>query len=841
MRHGRFLTSTLQTMKHRITPLFLSLTGLLTAWAAPAGDWKVYPTFDSNVLKVVDTPSKTYFQVLGQNVKTSGISDPFRTPYPFLFVYDKEADELEGLTKRNMLSDIQPSFISYNADRKYLLVGYSNGNIDLLYDDGKRVNIPALASMTFTLGKEINSVSFDAGASKAYVALPFGFIVLDDRKGEVAESCIFNSNVAAICRAGDYIVISDGKTLKAKPASDKIPTPESFKSVSGLENVTDLQTLADGSFLAISSGRLCTARIADGSLSGLRDITPSGTSGFTTLTPNRDGYLAVSDRDIAQISLNGVSQGSIAAKSSERGVPGSWDFSEIWFAKDREGLSSSRYDGSQWTLTRDFMLPNAPGVFRSTDLTYHPRYGMMAIDHGYHTALQGRDNETPSHLSILQNGEWERYGHVYTKPEWSKAHINPLGLAIDPDDARYVYSGSYYSGLVRYNLGDPADFVRFTTPGDKNPTQGSKLVNILPLNPNMESYALAAYPSFDTQGNLWIGTGHTWTTGARAQENLMVWPAEARKRGDLEGWVGINTPDWAPNWGIIPQALTHSSNAGLIVAENGRYGQPFIIYDYKRTAADTSDDRYVLLSTIYDTDGSSVSHNHIYKFWEDPATGLVWTLTDTGLFTFSPTKMFADNARVSRIKVSRNDGTNLADYLLDGVAVFDIATDSSGKKYFATGGGGLVVTSADGREILGQYTSANSYLPSDVLYSVEYNPSSRSLLISTAEGICEFFPSGSSSSAQQGDDSSLRIYPNPVRPDYYGWINIEGVPDDSLVKIVDAAGNLVKELGVVSGGTAQWDATNMDLKRVRSGVYHVFASPASGSGDVRKGKILIVN
>lgn len=826
-------------MTKKILSIILTASAAAQIYAAPAGDWKVYPTFDRNVLKVVDTPSKTYFQVLGQNVRTSGISTPFRTPYPFLFAYDKGAYELEGLSRRNLLSDNLPSFINYNPDKKYLFIGYSNGNIDLLTDEGRHINIPALTTMSFSTGKEVNSVSFDAENSCVYVALPFGYIVIDDKKGEVPQSCVFNSAVTGICRTGDNILISDGEVLKVLPASERYPRPEAFSVVNGLKKVSELQPLEGGKFLALVQGRLYTALLDNGNVSGLTDITPAELSGFTGLIPNRDGYLAVSSNGLAQITKTGTTTGVIPTKISDNGVPGTWDFSEIWFAEERKGLSSSRYDSGEWTVTREAMMPNAPGVFRATDMLVHPAKGVLVIDHGYHTALQGRDDNTQSHLSGFKNGEWERLAPAYTKPEWSDAHRLPLGLALDPDDSRYVYSGSYYSGLVRYNVDDPDDLVRFSSSGDQFPNQASRIVEILPLNPNMSTYNLAAYPSFDAQGNLWIGTGHTYTTGPRAKEFLMVWPAEARKKGDMSAWTSIEVPDWKANWAQLTQALTHPSNSGIVLSAGGDYGAPILVYDCNKTPELTTDDRMTTLGTIYDAGGTNVAQHYIYKFWEDPQTGLVWTLTDVGLFTFNPRNAFNDNTRVNRIKVARNDGTNLADYLLDGVPVYTLTTDASGRKYFGTGGGGIVVTTSSGDEILGQYTKENSYLPSDIVYGLEYNPATRSIMVSTSEGICEFFPAGTSSGQQKED--SLTIYPNPVRPDYYGWITITGLDDISLVKIVDAAGNLVCELGHPSAGTVQWDGSNMDHKRVRSGVYYVMASGADGSGTTRMGKILVVN
>ena len=112
-------------------------------------------------------------------------------------------------------------------------------------------------------------------------------------------------------------------------------------------------------------------------------------------------------------------------------------------------------------------------------------------------------------------------------------------------------------------------------------------------------------------------------------------------------------------------------------------------------------------------------------------------------------------------------------------------------------------------------------------------------MISTAKGLCEFFPSG------EGDGSdfdNLRIFPNPVRPEYFGWVTIDGLTEGALVKITDAHGNTVRELGRVEGGTIQWDAANLNGKRVPSGVYYILASGGeSDSGLARVGKVLVVN
>ena len=107
-------------------------------------------------------------------------------------------------------------------------------------------------------------------------------------------------------------------------------------------------------------------------------------------------------------------------------------------------------------------------------------------------------------------------------------------------------------------------------------------------------------------------------------------------------------------------------------------------------------------------------------------------------------------------------------------------------------GGGLVCTSSDGREIIYQLTTENSFIPHDNVYAVCCIPSTNSVLISTEGGMAEFFPAGSASGA---DLDSVKAYPNPVRPDYLGWITVEGLTEGAVVKIMDSMGGLVKELG----------------------------------------------
>jgi flagellar hook assembly protein FlgD len=81
----------------------------------------------------------------------------------------------------------------------------------------------------------------------------------------------------------------------------------------------------------------------------------------------------------------------------------------------------------------------------------------------------------------------------------------------------------------------------------------------------------------------------------------------------------------------------------------------------------------------------------------------------------------------------------------------------------------------------------------------------------------------STTSPAQSDYSAVLAYPNPVRPDYTGYITVSGLMENSLVKIADASGNVVFQTRS-SGGMAVWDGCNADGSRVNTGVYFVLAS-----------------
>ena len=147
------------------------------------------------------------------------------------------------------------------------------------------------------------------------------------------------------------------------------------------------------------------------------------------------------------------------------------------------------------------------------------------------------------------------------------------------------------------------------------------------------------------------------------------------------------------------------------------------------------------------------------------------------------------------------------------------------------------MTNADGTKVLTTYTTGNSGLPSDIIDGLCYNPENGSMMVSTEKGLVEAFLNESEVSGS----AQVRAYPNPVRPGFMGTVTIDMLPDGSMVKIMDGAGRMVRELGEATDGSVEWDITNHNRRRVPAGVYYILGTNGSNQDSFSKmGKILVV-
>mgnify|MGYP003419436880 FL=1 len=378
--------------------------------------------------------------------------------------------------------------------------------------------------------------------------------------------------------------------------------------------------------------------------------------------------------------------------------------------------------------------------------------------------------------------------------------------------------------------GELPDLSTFT---DLTKVTGGKVVNNYNWENSPMEHALGGYYcspiiALDKAGNLWAAQ-----SSAPAGKSFFVLPQakQAQKAVTASDWITVNVPGASPSKFSV---LTTLRSSNVKVFSDGTFGGSlFFINDGGTPSANPTTKSYSS-GSLFDQDGNIVNWNNIYTLTEDQ-NGNVWMGTNDGVLVFNPADAFKSDFRLHHIKVPRNDGTNLADYLLNGIAVSHIAVDASNRKWICTNGSGLFLVSADGTTVISQFNTDNSPLLSDVVYRVCPDPYSNAVYVTTSNGMMIY---RTNSTPGENSFSNVVAYPNPVRPDYYGLITITGLMENSLVKIADASGNVVKQLKSV-GGECTWDGTVDGAERVKSGVYFVFASQADGS-EAAVTKILIV-
>lgn len=824
-------------MKKSLFILFLAFMASIGTKAQITADWSVHMPFDEWPIQVIETPGRVYFTSRTfehrANLPSRNLSSLS------LFYYDKEGDEIVSINERAQASGNAVACIGYNFDAKYLLVVYTDCSIDFIYDDGRIFNLYALTVTSIPGKKAVNSITFDNSRHTAYLATSFGYLALNDNKHEVAESRNYGKDISSVARCGDNIVLCyDGKLFSA-PASGQRFNLEDYSQIEDSRPYGSVLPASDGNFYAFRSGNEGTP-IKLFKWKGGKYEAENCFDDNNVICAQRvaGGYKVSGNSRIYSLNDNGTFS-AVNRPQEEYGKPASGlTDNDLWTLTERKGLRSYKQNGSGWALTRDYMRPNSPATYISTSLYYHPEYGMLAGSHGIDLALSEFDQSPPCNISVLKDGFWKEYGPNYTAAagKFHRTH-SYTGLAVDPQNKNIIYRSSSLGGLMRINLANPSDMMIFANPSNANAPDDGFVKVADDLNA-WNILCRLSTPSFSTDGTLWT----LYNNADKERAELWYWPSADRlattSAATYRPMKKIEVPLFTSSNDDVMTTLTKNKN---IIAIGGfsNYGT-VMFYDHNGTPDVTSDDRYVHLTDLYDQDGGGVAFQSVNNLREDPATGLVWILSQRGVFTVNPATVFEDPTRVNRIKVARNDGTNLADYLLNEINVFDMIIDGEGRKWFTTSNG-IVCTSQDGRQILGEFTTENSYLPSDVVYTACFNPSNHSLMVATDGGLVEMFPSGSgSSSAESG--SEMRVYPNPVEPDFYGWVRIDNIADGSLVKITDSKGGLVRELGPAQGGSVQWDVSGLNNSRVSTGVYYIMVSPgSSGDGKAQIAKILVLN
>lgn len=200
--------------------------------------------------------------------------------------------------------------------------------------------------------------------------------------------------------------------------------------------------------------------------------------------------------------------------------------------------------------------------------------------------------------------------------------------------------------------------------------------------------------------------------------------------------------------------------------------------------------------------------------------GQMWVGTDKGVVVFdNPSAVFSGKNFDAYTPVFERRR------LLGNETITSIAIDGGNRKWIGTKNG-IFLFSPDGTELVSNFNEKNSPLPSNEISYITAEPNTGEVYIRTSKGMVSYRGTATEGSSKQ-DENAVKVFPNPVRPDFEGQIGIEGLVENAFVKITDVAGNLVYETRA-NGGTAVWNGKTLAGGRVETGIYLIFSANKKG-------------
>lgn len=796
---------------------------VVSATAQDYAGWYKYPVYCDTITTMVETAEKVYY--------TSGGN---------LFSYSPADKESYAYDMLNSLSDRDIKQIYHNAQKKYILVAYDNSNIDLIYDNGKIINLPDIKNASIA-DKGINSVAF--GHDRIAVATDFGLVVFSDTRYEVVESGIYGGKLNGVC-------FIDGKIMISGPGTEYkmlySPVEERHNS---LDKYTELVPYIALNFTAVDDQHIAIRTIPPSKLI-LRKINFDTNSwvdvnlGGNFTSPSEfyscaDGvYTYTPDKIILFKEGGNFTIKDLPKDADKMPVAMYASTDKIWCGLN-DGIVGYDISGDNPSIFQQSNLyPNCitdkrVGYMRWTpdnkrlyisnmEVSISRPYAKNESSTNYQTTNYIEDgkvvdvslkNASGDHLYTTKYQAQFGNKRMYSAPTWMVQDL------FDPDK---YYQGNYFEGVyvIRRNLSTGI----YEEIGKFDATNS-------PITDKWGDRVL--WVDIDRDGNLWVG----FEEGS----HLAVLPAAKLKQDPKN----ITVADWKTTTKIDADYKAKDfmalicKKSNMFFYSSGAFNEGFIAIDTKGTYTNLGDDAVLKWTKVTDQDGNNIGFNHITYFLEDKR-GCVWVGTTTGVFEITnPSQATDPNMTVRRIKVPRNDGTNYADYLLDSDQINWMALDPAGRKWIATESSGIYLVSETGDEILRHYDRENSPLPENSVWTIECDPYDNTVYVGASTGLYSF---KSDASPGHQDFSDIYAYPNPVRPEYSGVVTITGLVANSIVKITDTAGNVVCQTRS-EGGMATWDVCGANGQRVKSGVYYAYASE-NNSGTSSTGavtKILVID
>lgn len=744
--------------------------------SASAGTWKLHNYYvTGKIQNVYDMGDKVYY--LNSNS---------------LYQFDKASHQTIAMGRQNYLSDNNVKQIYFDSANSLLFVTYYSGNLDVIDSTGKVTNISGIKDAIFHVynytmtnnvldsynQKYIYDITFADGI--AYASTGFGYITIDESTLRIVSHKVIKVTttitVNSIAKLSDEtVVILSNANCYYGPAGEEDPI-KNYTKYQGSFTEGKIFPIDDHSAFILGASALYHFDFSGGTLTPTTLVSAKPTC--VQRTPN--GFIANFEGQKYYYTIDPT--GKVATKAS----------SVIGFAS-----SDPAGDGTVWITDGDGLhVENSTDFYKLNSLTTDQPYWLK---YNPYMDLLFVSNSAKNMYTVTN--EPANVVNIYDGNEWS--------------DVSYTAAGSGYQFV--FNPLDSTTYVRASWRNGLHKVTN----NVLKFTYNKNNSPMGTYkpqPAFDNYGNLWVAMSY----GASANPTSVL-PKDKVARNS------VAKTDWFTPTGLLAVNTGQMQGSKFVISKlnnykiytDGNYCDTQILgrilcWDNFNEDPTVDNYQFTSISRFVDQFGKTIKWTYLIHMEED-ADGLIWVGHQGGLFVFHPDVLFDPVPTAIRPLITNS--SEGGGYLCEGFYVYDIGIDRYNNKWIASEDG-LYFVSPDGSTVYEHFTTENSDIPSNVVYSVECDTKHDRVYIVTENGFAEYISNGDAAAL---NFDNVYAFPSPVEPDYTGMIKISNLMENSYVTITDNNGNVVTELGPVMG-SALWDGSGANGERVATGLYKVYAA-----------------
>jgi len=723
-----------------------------------------------------------------------------------VFTFNETTSETEKISSIQGLSGETTSSIYFNDTFKRVVIGYENGLVEVIDEDGSITISSDIVNFNQAGQKRINHIS--AFENTLYLSTPFAIVEYDIENLEFGDtffignsSTSLNINQTLIVDNIIYAVTEDG-VFNADVTSNLLID---FNNWQQQLNGIDFSKIAffNNQIYVVDGSRL--HELKNGNLSQIRDFSEiisslNASSSHLTIALNKSAVI-----------LDAFNNQSASFTSTV-----DFDFT----------LTNAVFENNNaYLATKEFGILKTTINQANTYQEIHPE-GPLSNDV---FSIEAKNNNLwvvygGYNITYAPIGNRRGFSH-FNGVNWVNTKFNPdfpvtdlNDIAINPNNENNVFISSFGAttdinsvatgGLLELENNEIKTFYNHLN---------STLDDLEPTLPNFVTVRVSAL-KYSNQGDLWIANI------SRREELKKLPPSGQWSSFDISSLQTVFA------FGLSEIAIDNNNTIWIGTRRNGVYA--FNENGNRKRALIASPN----LGDLPDTDVLTVAADKSNRIWLGTRNGMVVFRNASSIFD-------AEILNAQPVIIEEN---GVGERLLGDQRINSISVDGADNKWFGTDNGGALYTNPSGQTTLANFSKSNSPLPSNRILKIRVDDTNGKVYFATDNGIVAYNSNVSPFGESLGE---VYGYPNPALRNH-ATVTIDGrngtnLPKGTNVKILDVAGNLVYETNVVEGqqlqgGKVVWNKKNLAGRSVASGVYIVLLTNDDGS-ETATTKIAIVN